>query len=83
MYGLFKYKVVVYYNRLGDERTYYGIVTGKNYGDAVNAVCQDYEYHDETNDEHDADICEITLSAIVNIDNNLKKVYEFDEEGEP
>lgn len=82
MYGLFRYKVVVYYHGTEDEQTYYGIVTGENYGDAMNAVFQDYEYHDETNDEHDADICEITLSAMVNMNNGLEKVYEFGGEGE-
>lgn len=78
--GLYKYGITVYEHHIGDELVHKGVVYGESFGDAVDKVVKEYEYHGEST-EYDVEICDITVSPVIDNDGDLDCVYQF-EEGE-
>lgn len=79
MKGLYKYKVTVYEHNTGDEVVHNGVVYGENFGDAVNKVVKDYEYYGTHVNTYDMEICDITISPVIDEKGNVDDIYEFEE----
>ena len=78
MKGLYKYKVTIYDNYDEKERVYNGIVYSENFGDAVNRVVKSYEYYGEQTKTYDTEICEITVSPVLNNEGDIDDLYQFE-----
>ena len=79
MKGLYKYKVTIYEHNTGDESIHKGVVYAEGFGDAVNKVVKDYEYYGEDTSEYDTEICDITISPVIDCEGNVDDIYEFEE----
>lgn len=79
MKGLYKYEVTVYEHNTGDEVVHKGVVYGKNFGDAVNKVVKDYEYYGENSKAYDVEICDITVSPVIDEVGKVDDIYEIEE----
>lgn len=79
MKGLYKYKVTIYENRTGDESIRNGIVYAEGFGNAVDKIVESYEYYGEATTEYDTEICDITISPVLDVEGNMDDIYEFEE----
>lgn len=77
MKGLYKYEVTIYKHKDGDEEVCKGVVIGKNFGDATNKVVKAYEYYGTETDEYDVEICDITISPVIDNEGKIDCIYEI------
>lgn len=79
MKGLYKYKITVFNHRDGDEAVYKGVVMAKNFSDATDKVVKAYEYYGTETDEYDVEVCDITISPVIDNEGKVDCIYEFEE----
>ena len=79
MKGLYKYKVTIFEHLTGDESVRNGVVYAEGFGNAVDKIVKNYEYYGDATTEYDTEICDITISPVLDVDGNMDDIYEFEE----